>query len=539
MTARADLVLVNGPVFTSDPTRPWVEAVAVRGGRIFAIGTSDEVKAHIGPGTETIDLRGRLLCAGFQDAHVHPISGGLDRIRCDLLEVAERSEGLLAIAAYRAANPDAGWVRGGGWKFDWFPGGLAPAGLLDDLVPDRPAYLQVADGHAGWANSRALALAGINPSTPDPADGRIERNPDGSPQGTLQEGAMDLVERFLPPNTDAELDAGLLGGQRYLLSHGVTAWQDAMVTGEFHQTYVRLAGDGRLQARVRGAHWWERNRGLEQFEDFEVRRRQSVGRYGAGSVKFMLDGVCENFTARMLDPYLDDDGAETGNRGLDFIDPGLLPRLVTEAMRRGFQPHFHALGDGAVRLALDAIAAALEELGETRLRPQLAHIQVVDPRDVPRFAVLGAVANAQPLWACREPAMVDLTIPFLGSERVTHQYPFRDLLRAGARLAMGSDWAVSSADVLAQIDVAVTRRVPGDPGSDPFLPEQAITLEEAFMAFTAGSAYAGFMEGETGTVECGKAADLVVLEADPFTEGTTAGMKVDMTLLGGEPVYER
>lgn len=539
MDDSADLVLIGGPVFTGDPLRPWAEGVAVRGGTIVEAGARADVEARVGPQTDLLDLRGRLLCSGFQDAHVHPVTGGLDRLRCNLLEAGDLAAAMDTIRRYGAENPGEPWIRGGGWKFEWFPGGLAPMELLDRLVPDRPAYLTVADGHAGWANSRAFELAGIDGTAADPADGRIERNPDGSLQGTLQEGAMALVERILPTNSPAELERGLMEGQRYLFSCGVTAWQDAWVTAELHDTYRRLAAGGGLRAQVRGALWWDRGGGLEQIEALKQRRAESVPGYSAGSVKLMLDGVCENFTASMLEPYLDADGAPTGNSGLDFIDPRSLPEIVTALVGAGFQPHFHALGDAAVRNALDAIAAARSANPDRHSRPHLAHLQVVHPDDVIRFASLGAAANAQALWACADPAMTELTLPFLGAERAARQYPFADLVRSGAHLAMGSDWAVSTPDVMAQIDVAVTRQVPGDPDSEPFLPQQRLTLAEAFMAFTVGSAYVNFLEDHRGLIEPGKAADLVVLSANPFELGRTTGLEVDLTLVAGDVVYER
>ncbi len=539
MDDSADLVLIGGPVFTGDPLRPWAEGVAVRGGTIVEAGARADVEARVGPQTDLLDLRGRLLCSGFQDAHVHPVTGGLDRLRCNLLEAGDLAAAMDTIRRYGAENPGEPWIRGGGWKFEWFPGGLAPVELLDRLVPDRPAYLTVADGHAGWANSRAFELAGIDGTAADPADGRIERNPDGSLQGTLQEGAMALVERILPTNSPAELERGLMEGQRYLFSCGVTAWQDAWVTAELHDTYRRLAAGGGLRAQVRGALWWDRGGGLEQIEALKQRRAESVPGYSAGSVKLMLDGVCENFTASMLEPYLDADGAPTGNSGLDFIDPRSLPEIVTALVGAGFQPHFHALGDAAVRNALDAIAAARSANPDRHSRPHLAHLQVVHPDDVIRFASLGAAANAQALWACADPAMTELTLPFLGAERAARQYPFADLVRSGAHLAMGSDWAVSTPDVMAQIDVAVTRQVPGDPDSEPFLPQQRLTLAEAFMAFTVGSAYVNFLEDHRGLIEPGKAADLVVLSANPFELGRTTGLEVDLTLVAGDVVYER
>jgi len=534
---QADLVLTGGAVFRSDPARSWAEAVAVAGQRIVAVGGSREMAPLIGPGTEVIDLDGRLLCAGFQDAHVHPASGGLTMMRCNLLPFADRQAALAEIARYAAATPD-GWVRGGGWHYPWFEHGNPSAELLDRLVGDRPAYLGVADGHSGWASTRALAMAGIDASTPDPPDGRIERLPDGRPQGTLHEGAMDLMDRAMPPDTEDDLDAALLTGQDYLLSLGITAWQDAWVEPPLHAAYVRLAGRGQLRATVRGSLWWERGRGDDQIAGLVEMRAQSTGRYTAGTVKLMLDGVCENFTAAVLAPYLDGDGRVTHRMGIDMIDRAELPAIVTSLVGFGFQPHFHAIGDAAVRSALDAVEAAFARHGRRDVRPHIAHIQVVDPVDVPRFRSVGVAANAQPLWACAEAAQTELTIPFLGPERARHQYPFGDLLRHGATLAMGSDWSVSTPDVMAQAHVAVTRQAPAT-HTEPFLPKQRLGLADVLAAFTAGSAYVNHVDADRGAVSPGMIADLVVLDRNPFEEDEVWRTQVDLTVLGGEIVYRR
>lgn len=537
MTRPADLVLTGGAVFRSDSARSIASAVAVADGRIVAVGGDGEVGVLIGPSTEVVDLAGRLVCPGFQDAHVHPHHGGRTMLTCDLSDAAGPAEAEARIVRYAAEHPEEPWVTGGGWQFPWYPGGMPSADLLDRLVPDRPAYLRVADGHAGWANHAALNLAGIAAGTADPADGRIERLPDGTPQGTLQEGAMDIVERVVPPESSADRERALLEGQRHLLSLGITAWQDAIVTQELHDSYLKTAGDGRLIASVRGALWWSPESGMEQLDRFEEMRAESGGRYRAGSVKLMLDGVCENFTARMLEPYLGGDGRPTGNAGIDFIDPDNLGEIVTEVMRRGFQPHFHALGDAAVRNALNAVEQGRRTLGWSDVRPLIAHLQVVHPDDVPRFRRLGVVVDAQPLWACNEAAMTELTIPFLGEERSRHQYPFGDLLRAGATLAMGSDWSVSTPDVMQQAYVAVTRSVIGDADAPAFLPDQAITIADALVGFTAGSAYANHLDPDRGTIGVGVMADLVVLGGNPFEEDEFWRIGVDLTIVGGEIVH--
>ena len=538
MGSHADLVFRNGPVFRADGSPPRPGAVVVAGGRITALGEERDIAGSIGPGTRVVDLDGGLLAPGFQDAHVHPRTGGRTLLTCNLSEALTLDEALAIVRAYAAAHPDARWVWGGGWRFPWFPGGMPSKELLDSLVPDRPAYLRVADGHAGWANSRALAAAGIDESTPDPPGGRIERNPDGSIQGTLQEdGAMRLVERH-QTETPEDVERALLEGQKHLVALGITAWQDAWVEPELHDAYVRLAASGRLQASVRGALWWDAQGGLdEQLERIIEQRQQSIYGYVAGSVKFMVDGVVENFTAAMLDPYRDASGESTGNTGMPFYEPRALERAVGEVVRLGFQPHFHAIGDAAIRAALDAVEAAGAGIGE--FRPHIAHLQVIHPDDAPRFGALGVTANAQPLWACAEGAMTDLTLPFLPPGAAQHQYPFRTLLDAGARLAMGSDWSVTTPDVMWQVDTATTRRVIWDDAAPVFLPEERISVLEALTAFTAGSAYVNHLDGDRGTLRKGAVADLVVLDGDPLTADEISPIRVAMTVIGGEVAYER
>jgi hypothetical protein len=529
-------VFVNGPVFTAAPERPYVRAVAVTGGVISAVGFDRDVGDWIGPRTEVVDLRGRSLLPGFQDAHVHPVHGGLRRMRCDLEPAGGAVEALSTVAAH-AEQAGEGWILGGGWHYEWFGGGSPSALELDRVTGARPAYLVVTDGHSAWANSRALELAGVAASTPDPPDGRIERLAGGRPQGTLHEGAMELVERVLPPD-DPELTVqALLAGQEHLLSCGITAWQDAWVDAEIHEAYRAVAADGRLVGRAAGALFWERDESMVQLERLERMRGEGFGRYRPGTVKLMLDGVCENFTAAMKEPYLTSSGDP--GRGMLFIDPDELPTIVVDLDRRGFQCHFHAIGDEAVSFALSAAEQARLDNGWTDGRHHIAHIQVVDPPDVARFARWGVVANAQPLWACNEPAMTELTIPVLGDPRSRHQYPFGSLLRSGATLAMGSDWPVSSADVLAQLAVAVTRLPPDGAAAEVFLPDERLPLVAALTAFTAGSAYVNHLDHVSGTIAGGKAADLVVLSGDVLESGAIGGTRVDMTMAAGAVVYER
>ena len=545
----ADRIFVNGAVYTVDAARTWAQAVAVRGGRIVAVGTDDDVADLRGDMTDVIDLRGRMLLPGFQDAHVHPVSGGIDMLQCDLHDLGTKDDYLAAIASYAVENPEEPWILGGGWSQDVFPKGCPPKEDLDAIVPDRPVYLPNRDGHSIWVNTKALELGSVSADTPDPADGRIERLEDGSPQGTLHEGASHLVGRHIPDPSGDLVYEGLLRGQAYLHSLGVTSWQDAIVdvAGSFanYGAYRTAVEREALTGRVIGALWWDRAKGLEQIDGFvDLREQSPSGRFAATSVKIMQDGVCENFTAAVLDPYLDDHGHPTDNRGISFVEPELLKEAVTRLDALGFQVHYHALAERAVREALDAIEAARRANGWTDGRHHLAHIQVVHPDDIPRFRQLGAVANAQPLWAAHEAQMDELTIPFLGEPRWTWQYPFASLIRAGAVLAMGSDWSVSSPDPIQEIHVAVNRQMPAAypyrvDSHDVFLPDERLDLPTALAAFTMGSAYVNHLDGETGSIDVGKRADLVVLDRNLFAHPADeiASASCQMTFVGGEAVY--
>jgi predicted amidohydrolase YtcJ len=538
------VVFRNGGVFDGVRHRPGF-GVVVAGGRVQQVAPDADLETPAG--AEEIDLAGGLLLPGFQDAHAHPVQGGLERMRCDLSGIETRPGYLAAVRAYADANPDRLWVGGGGWSMAVFGAAGPTAAELDGVVADRPALLLNRDHHGAWVNSRALELAGIDRRTPDPVDGRIQRDADGNPTGTLHEGAMSLVERLVPDTTDQEYYQALLGAQEYLHSCGITAWQEAIL-GEYaalddpSKVYVRAAEAGTLTARVRGALWWEREHGLEQVERLVERRRLlRRDRFVPGAVKVMQDGIAENYTAGMTTPYLDGCGCATGNRGLSFVDPALLREAVVRLDAEGFQVHFHAIGDRAVREALDALEQARTTNGASDLRHHIAHIQVIHPDDRSRFAELDVTANMQPLWAAYDDEMTDLTLPYLGRERAAWQYPFADLAHAGTRLAAGSDWPVSSPDPLAGIHVAVNRTVFGEAGragSEPFLPEQAITPEQAFAAYTSGSAWVNHLD-DTGSLAPGSLADLAVLDRDPFLGGSgeIGASKVVATYVDGVRVW--
>jgi predicted amidohydrolase YtcJ len=519
----------------------------VRGDRIVAVGTDAEVRDRVGSAASALHLPGRMVVAGFQDAHVHPPTAGRHRLTLSLNEISGRQGYLEEIARYAAANPDEPWIVGGGWAMEFFPGGTPRKEDLDAIVGDRPVFLLNRDVHGAWVSSRALEIGGITLDTPDPADGSIERDPrTGEATGTLHEGAAySFNDNVVPVPDRAAWEAAILNAQAHLHSLGITAWQDAWVTPETEAAYRAVAASGRLTARVVGALWWDRHRGLEQVSDLLARREAGsvagAGSFHPTSVKIMIDGVLENFTGALLEPYCDGRGGHTGNAGLAYLDPAELAEAVTALDRNGFQVHMHAIGDRAVRNGLDAVAAARSANGAADRRHHIAHLQLVTPADQARFGELGVVANCQTYWARMEPQMEQLTIPFLGRDRADQQYPFADLVRSGARLAMGSDWSVSTANPLEQMEVAVNRIDPAHRSSAPFLPEQRLTLAQAVNGFTLGSAYVNHDDRDSGSIEVGKRADLAILDRNVFTSPVThlSDASVELTMASGRVVFER
>jgi predicted amidohydrolase YtcJ len=560
MSEHADLAFVGGGVYTVDAVRPWAEAIAVRDGRVAFVGTDRHVRERCGPDTQVVELAGRMLLPSFQDAHVHASAGGLNRAtRVDLSESHSLDDYGRIIRAHADRAPNAPWILGAGWSLDVFPGGVPTREQLDAIEPGRPVFLLNRDHHGAWANSRALELAGIDASTPDPPDGRVERTGAGDPVGTLQEGAMSLVERVIPPVDAADRERGVLAAQEYLHGLGITAWQEAIVGWSYagipdsFEAYRTVDGKGELTGRVVAALWLRRGVPLDdQIEGFRERRalaaEDPAGRFRAATIKIMYDGVPENFTAAMIEPYVGREPDAEGGRGLSYFDAQDVKEWTVRLDAEGFQPHFHAIGDRAVRETLDAVEAARRANGMSDTRPHIAHIQFVHPDDRPRFRSLGVSGNAQMLWAQMDAQLSELTLPFVGEQRSEWMYPFGSLLAHGAQLAAGSDWPISTADPLQQMHVGVNRSAPPDyafateegNAAGPMLPQERITLQAAIAAFTAGSAHVNHLD-ETGVIRPGSIADLVVLDRNLFAHpaAEVGSAKVDMTFVDGRLVYER
>jgi predicted amidohydrolase YtcJ len=536
---RADVVLHGGPVYTMDAVRSWAEAVAIKGDKILYVGGSKGAAAYIGPKTRVVDLAGRMLLPAFQDAHIHPISGGTSySVSCNLYDLTTKEAYTKKVAEYAAAHREAAWIHGDGWVLPAFaPTGIPDKKLLDAILPGRPVYLESKDGHSAWVNSKALEIAGITKTTPDPAGGRIDRDPrTGEAVGGLQDSAMSLVAEKIPPYTLDERKNGLRYALRMLARYGVTSFQDASVSQEDLEIYRALDAGGELTARVVASLWWERSKGLEQIPNFLNQRRTFTrGNVRATTIKIMQDGVLEAQTAALLKPYV----GKGDQKGLSMVEPELLKKAVTELDREGFQVHFHAIGDAAIRQCLDAVEAARRTNGARDARHHIAHIQLFDPADIPRFRTLGVVANFQPLWAFADDYITELTLPFLDAERQRWIYPIGSLLRSGAVIAFGSDWSVSSANPLEELEVAVTRMGPNGETKTPYLPDERIDLRDALAAFTLDAAYVNFQEDRTGSIEVGKLADLIVLDRNLFAipPGQISDTKVLLTLFGGKPIF--
>ncbi len=521
----ADLILLNARIYTVNPGQPWADAMAIRDGQITYVGNNQGAREWIGESSKTVDLNGQMILPGFHDIHVHPVESGVLYQQCVLFDIRGVAKLLDKIRACASANPDDEWIVGGGWTLDNFvPSGLPDKKLLDDIVPDRPVSLKSSDGHSLWVNSKALELAGIDATTRDPENGRIDRYPNSNePSGSLQEdSAIMLVAKHEPPLTPDDLINGLKYARDLFHSFGITGVQDALLKLEPGDGYYGLDAYNHLDARnelnlhVVTALFWENAVPLAQQLPKFVRARQqqsATGHVQATAIKIWLDGVIEARTAALLAPYSD---REDGFRGDLQNSPEALNEAVIGLDAADFQVHFHAIGDRAIRVSLDALEQARMVNGDRDSRHHLSHIQLFDPADIPRFAELNVVANFQPLWAIQDSYITDLTWPRLGEERSRWLYPIGTMQRSGARVGFGSDWYVTSVNPLDGIETAVTRLDPNGATDMPLGMGEEITLDEAIENYTINSAYVNFLDDKVGSIEVGKQADLVILNKNLF-----------------------
>jgi len=533
----SDLVLRNGAIYTMNAARSWAEAMAIDNGRIVYVGSDSTIKEWIGGRTKVIDLQGKMVLPSFHDSHVHPVSGGIELGECNLNGLSSPEQILEAIRRYAQQNPDAAWICGGGWDLPIFPNGNPHKSLLDAIVSNRPVYLSAADGHSVWVNSKALEIAGITKETPDTPRGRLERDPKtGEPTGTLREDAASLVSKHLPEYNQKDYVAGLKRGLEMANRFGITSLQEANADSNRLEAYLELDRKDELTARVVTAMYANPAEGLAQIPRLiDFRKKYQGKRWRANAVKIFADGVIEARTAAMLEPYLD----KPGDLGKANWEAEELKKVVTALDSTGFQVHIHAIGDRGIRMALDAYEAARRKNGSRDSRHHIAHLELIDPDDIPRFRQLGVIANFQPLWAYADSYITELTEPALGPERSRWLYPIASVMKTGAVVACGSDWSVSSMNPLDAMQVAVTRRGLEDSTGAVWRPEELVDLPSMIAGYTINGAYVNFEEQETGSIEAGKAADLIVLDRNIFeiSDHTFHRTKVLLTLLEGKEIY--
>ena len=535
-----DLIVYNAKVYPGGGATRFNEAIAVRGNTIFRVGSNREVKRLRRPQTVVVDAHGGAAVPGFNDSHVHFAGGSLALAQINLLDATTTEQVSAKVKAYAAANADRPWIVGRGWYYTAFAGGLPTRQLLDQLVPDRPAYLTAYDGHSGWANSAALELAKITRTTPNPKNGIIVKDANGEPTGVLKESAQALMRDVMPKPDRAQRLEAIRAGIREANRLGVTSVQNANGSAEEIDLWDELRRHGDLKLRMyhslsAGPGFSETD--ADRFD--EVRRKYpDDALLKVGAVKLMADGVIEAHTAAMLEPY-----TNRPTRGMPNFTPEDLTRIVTLLDGRGWQVWIHAIGDAGIRMSLDAYAAAAKAHAAPARgrRHRIEHIESIDPTDIPRFGALGVIASMQPFHANPDPSMGTVWSENIGPERASHGWVWRDIMKAGGRLTFGSDWPVVTLDPRFGLQVAVNRLSPTGEPAGGWLPSQKLPLTTAIDGYTSGAAYASFDEQRKGTLAKGMLADIVVLSTDIFAAPPERVLdaKVDVTIFDGKVVYAR
>jgi len=549
---RAATVVIDGRVFSGLRRNPNHSAVAIgRDGAILEVGSNADVRRLIGSGTEVIDAAGGTIMAGIHDGHMHPLGAALGSLHPSLgnaeTTVPELQAAIQAMLDATTEREPDGWLQ----VVDWNPVGLKPAGtvadksMLDALETSRPIALQGSDFHNMLVNSRALALAGIDSTTPDPSGGEIVRDGEGNPTGLLKDSAQDLVRAVIPEPTDAEKQAAYADMAAFLLTNGITSFMDAAAGEDGLQTYQQLIAAGLLRQRVTPALLVDSElaahpaQAAEYLADLRA-RYSGTATMRLTTAKVFLDGVMEfpAQTAALLSPYLDGDGAPTDNYGDLYVSRQAFGRLAVALDRKDWQLHAHAIGDRAVRVALDGYARARRSNGDSGLRHTITHLELVHPSDYGRFAKLGVVASMQLQWAVRNVWTLSALRPYIGEERFHRLYPAASLARAGALLAGGSDWPVDPLKPFTQLSTAVSRTAPGG-DSPPLGSDEALTRAQSLRMHTRGGAYQ-LHSRRSGTVAPGKRADLIVLDRDLLRSSPSrmSRAEVQYTLVSGEVVYD-
>jgi predicted amidohydrolase YtcJ len=537
----ATLILVNGKVWTENPAQPAAQAVALEGNWIAAVGSDAEIRRLAGPTTKVIDLRGRLLLPGFNDAHVHLLGGGEALLAAQVRDANSPAEFQEQVAAFAKSLPPGAWIHDGLWDHQrWSPPALPNHELIDAACGDHPAMLWRIDGHMALVNSLALKLAGIDRSTKDPPGGEIQRDKDGNPTGILKDAATALVQRVQPPPSEEEKDRAMEAAMHEAAAHGVTSVQNMAETPEDEGQPVQFRELEKLEraCRLTVRVYQSMNvRDWKTLADLGVTAPFGSAKLRIGNLKSFADGALGSETAWMDEPFSNRPEYK-GISSSDLLDLEHYYDGLRQADKAGLQITIHAIGDRANRTILDLYARLEKENGPADRRPRIEHAQHLHAEDYPRFAKLGVIASMQPYHAIDDGRWAETE---LGPERIKSSYAWKSLLDAGATLAFGSDWPVAPLDPVMGMYAAVTRRTLDGKNPGGWIPEQRITVAQAVHAYTMGSAFAEHQESEKGSIEPGKLADLVALSGDIFTIAPEAIEKtrVDLTIFDGTLVYER
>ncbi len=527
-----DTLLLNGRIRTMDPSRPLAQAMALRDGRVLALGTDADMRALL-PGARRIDAGGRLVLPGFLDAHVHLMDGGTDLVLSAQLGDAQTTDDIIRLTRAHAATVTGPLVMGVRWEPGFFGDHNLTRAILDNAVPDRPCILWDTSFHNACVNSAALVMAGVTDATPDPLNGHFVKDDRGHLTGMLHEEAIPFVRDRLPQLTDADWVAGARAGQAHANRHGITGILDPYVIDRHVTAYGTLAAQDALTLRVSGAaSVTAHDRAADLLPRLTALRAAHQGLFQVNSAKFFFDGVLENRTAAMIAPYADD-----GGNAPVMFPPDLVTELFTALDAARFQIHVHVIGDRAARAALDGLAAARAANGPWPALHQLAHLQVMHPDDIPRLAALGVMANIQPLWARHDPVVPDATMDMVGPARAPLVYAFRRMLDAGALWCLSSDFSVTTLNPFEIIETAVTRQPP-HAAAPPFFPAERLTVDEALLGYTTHAA-AACWRPEAGMLRPGLSADAIILDrdittCDPYDIHTT---NVLLTLFRGAEVW--
>ncbi len=538
-TPPADVIVTNAHVYTVNPQQKWADAIAIRGDKIVAVGDTAKIEGYRGAATKVIDAGGRLVLPGFTDCHIHFMDGSLGLTRVDLNNAASVAEIQKRVKTYADAHPGEPWIQGMGWTYPTFaPSGLPNKKILDEVVPDRPVYLVAFDGHSSWANSKALAMAGIDRNTADPPNGKIVRDDVGEATGALKEAAGDLVDTKIPKPTRAERLDALRKGVHEANKVGLVRVHSAGQDFEYLDLYNELRSRGELTLRFYVSYFLDPPGLTPQSTALieQARRDYKDDWISGGVVKTMLDGVVEAHTAAMLAPYSDD----PSQSGKLFWDPEKYKATIADLDARGLQIFTHAIGDKAVRLALDAYQNAAEVNHTKDARHRIEHIETISAQDIDRFGKLGVIASMQPLHSYPDADTLDIWARNIGRERASRPWVWRSIQQKGGALAFGSDWPVVTLNPWPGVQTALTRQTSEGNPPGGFVPLQRLSLEDTLRAYTLGAAFAGHREKTEGSLEAGKLADLIVIDRDLFTiEPSEIGKtEVLITMVGGKVVYE-